>query len=107
MYIGWAEGVLIDGRPFSMQLARVTDLEATFYMSSEGIAGRDKQEWADFLAEQELVRFKSTEPEVFHAEEVDDDRRQPMWAIEIVVQDPFGVAAELLIPWRAGELGTR
>ena len=103
--VGWSEGVLADGRPFRMELCCCPPMvDATFYVSREGLDNRDDWGWEDFLVEQGLIRF-TDRFRILSADEEEDDRDQPMWRISVLVGDDHGSVAHVMVPWRPYEPG--
>jgi hypothetical protein len=102
--IGWADGVLIDGRPFRMELACSNDIvDARFFVSAEGLGDWRRRDWAAFLVEHGLIRFTST-LKFANADETRDERGQPMLLIAVLLEHERTRFAELLIPWRSYEV---
>lgn len=85
--VGWAEGVLSDGRPYRLECwcqDQVTSV--TIFVSSQGLEQLDQKGVEDFLEREQLVRFPS-EKRFANAMPFRDPSGNDMLAINVVVGD--------------------
>lgn len=83
--IGWAEGTLSDGRPFRVEAwceDQVTSL--TVFFSRVGLESLTREEAADLLEREGLVRYL-TERRSAYPVPIEDDAGNAMWSVNVVV----------------------
>jgi hypothetical protein len=92
--IGWADGVLSDGRPFTMELWAMD--QTTFFQgffSAIGLEELDRGQLQELLEREGLVRFVS-EKRFAGGRLITDRSGNRMWEINIVVDDEDEFYAE-------------
>ena len=86
--IGWAEGVLSDGRPYRLECwaqDQVTHLQMFF--SRRGLEHLDRAGIQDLLEREHLVRFASLDKRYASGKPWRDPKGQDIWSIAVVVGD--------------------
>ena len=78
--IGWAEGILSDGRPFRMEYWCQDQCSiATFFFSTTGLNFTSQAKVRDFLAREGLVRYRTSAGNATGGR-VTDDAGNKMWS---------------------------
>jgi hypothetical protein len=85
--IGWAEGVLSDGRPYRIECWADDGVTmVTYFVSSKGIEEADDDELTQLLEREGILAF-APGPKHVSASRLRDPSGNDMWSINIVVGD--------------------
>lgn len=96
--IGWSEGVLSDGRPFRAEMWAEDGMSClTFFFSSRGLDAAAKEEIADLLEREGLVRWRRP-PRYLGLGRVVDDAGHEMFSATVVVGDDEGTFVDTSVP---------
>lgn len=96
--IGWAEGVVAHGAPFRMECWAQDQLTClTIFCSSIGIEGMTKEQLANWIEAEGLVRY--LKPETYHGasgKRITDPAGNRLWSINLVVGNEEDTLVESL-----------
>ena len=96
--IGWAEGVLLDGRPYYLERWQEDGLQlATVYFSPRDLRDQTSSNLFLLLEEAEIIALKQ-EPLPCDTGLVKDSIGQLVVSINVVLSDPLEQYATLIIP---------
>ncbi len=85
--VGWNEGVMSDGRFYRVEMwCQDQATHLTFFFSTAGVENFSKDQFADLLVREGLVRFGS-ERYFLAARPFTDASGQDMWSVNLVVGD--------------------
>ena len=85
--IGWADGVLSDGRPYRAESWAADQISLlTFFFSTSQIETYTDAQFIKLLADEGLIEFSSDERYVA-GEIVEDASGNQMWSVNVVIAD--------------------
>ena len=86
--IGWAEGVMSDGRAWRMECwAESQATFVNFFFSSVGMEEFGKDQFRGLLSREGRVEFSDSDPYSGSPAPLTDDSGNPMWCVFVLVGD--------------------
>lgn len=94
--VGYLNGKLSDGRAYRLECWRMDDmLMLTVMFSDLCLAGYKREDMSLLLEAEEIVRFTGDSRKL-QATRTEDDREQPVWAINLMLANKKGTYAEII-----------
>lgn len=94
--VGYLNGQLSDGRAYRLECWRMDDmLMLTVMFSDLCLAGYKREDMSLLLEAEEIVRFTGDSRKL-QATRTEDDREQPVWAINLMLANKKGTYAEII-----------
>ena len=96
--IGYRKGKLCDGRPYRLECWRMDDMVmATVMFDDLGLSTWTKLDMYLLLELDEIISFPNGYKRL-QAARTEDDKGQPVWALNMLLQDSKGVYGEIVGP---------
>ena len=96
--LGWAEGVLSDGRPYYLERWQVEGSQlATVYFSSRDLDETPADRLCRLLVDAEIIALKQ-ETLTIEAGIVEDSLGQQLVSVNVLLSDPLEQYAQVVIP---------
>ncbi len=84
--IGWAEGIMSDGRPFRIELwAQDQITMATVFLSTQGLETSSSTALAELLERERVVSWRPGARRSAEAVRITDSAGNAMWSVNVVI----------------------
>jgi hypothetical protein len=96
--LGWAEGVLTDGRPYYLEWWQTEGSQlATVYFSTKDLAETPAERLCRLLVDAEIIALKQ-ESLTVEAGIVQDSLGQQLVSVNVLLSDPLEQYAQVVVP---------